>query len=650
MGEGIWGKIHDKYKDDIAFSLKSEQWSKPEYENRINSTPPRPALVFNKTLPHILKVSNDVKKMKPGVKVRPIGEEDKALSEVRQGLQRSIERDSNGQAVYSQALLNCVAGGIGFWRVANEYQNNKSFDQVLKIKAIPDSCSVMTSDWATPDASDIDFAIISESISKARFKSMTGKEPDDFNGLDTHKAWGSNNALLIHEYWWVENKEDELIELNDGRKIFMSKVPDKDNIESMIAVDDEGKQIRRASSRRVVYWAKVVGAEVVKSMEWKGQWIPLILVKGREVRTDGEITLHSLTGQMRDAQTSYNFTRSAQIERLGLTPKNPYFYPFGSIPKSEEYKYKTSNVKNWWGLGYNPYDAQGRPVPPPTQSQPVALDPSFAQEIAVSSEDIHAVTGIHEPSLGVMEGQTSGAAIKESTLRSDTATYDYPYELGLSIRHSARIINDLIPYVYDTARQITIIGEDDSDKVVWVNRPIEDRNGGYHYNMEQGDYNIEVEMGINQSTKRQETLVGLEKLFKSNPAVGNILGDLYVKEQDWRFSGIASKRVKSFLAKEYPGIVEPETPENMSPEMAQMKQQMELQMQQLNAENQQMDAFIDQQQAKINKMESDNTIKVAELEEKIKTDRQKHHLDMYKAETDAAYKEDKLELEAAKIK
>ncbi len=647
-GEGIWGSIHTKYKKDIDFSLKSIQWDKAEYDNRINSTPPRPALVFNKSLPHILKVSNDVKKMRPGVKVRAIGEEDKALAEVRQGLQRAIERESNGQAIYNKALLNCVAGGIGFWRVTNEYQTEKSFDQTLRLKSIPDSSAVMTSDWTAPDGSDIDFAIISEKISDRKFKELTGKDPDEFNGLDTHKAWGSTKNLTVHEYWWAETVKDLLVKIaSTGETIYASAAKSR---EDLLERDDDGEVISRPANRKEIYWAKVCGGEVIKSYKWLGKYIPLVMLKGREVRLDGEITLHSLTGQMRDAQASYNFTRSAQIERLGLTPKTPYFYPFGSIPKSEEYKYKTSNVKNWWGLGYNAYDAQGRPVPPPTRSQPVNIDPSFSQETEIASNDINAVTGIHEPSLGIMVNETSGSAIREATQRSDTATYDYPYELGLAIRQSARIIDDLIPYVYDTQRQITIIGDDETDKVVWVNRQVDDASGGYNHQLNRGEFNIEVEMGIAQSTKRQETLTGLERLFKSNPAVGAILGDLYVREQDWRFSEVAAKRIKSLLAREYPGVVEPETPENMSPETAQMKQQLEVQLQQLDAENQQMNAFIDQQQAKINKMESDNTIKVAELEEKTKTDRQKHHLDMYKAETDAAYKEDKLELEAAKIK
>jgi hypothetical protein len=84
-----------------------------------------------------------------------------------------------------------------------------------------------------------------------------------------------------------------------------------------------------------------------------------------------------------------------------------------------------------------------------------------AQEALTCTQDIKDVTGLHDASLGIQSNETSGKAIMARDRQGDVATYIYPDNLKEAISECGRVINDLIPMVYDTARTIRILGDDE---------------------------------------------------------------------------------------------------------------------------------------------------------------------------------------------
>lgn len=630
-GQSLWGEIHANYTKEKLFTLVGDQWDPQQRKDRLQSTPPRPTLTINKTKPHVLQVVNDVKRTRPGVKVRPIGEEDRELAEVRQGIIRGIERKSNGKACRNHALEDAVAAGFGFYRIITEKTNEMSFDSDIKVLKVEDATTVITSDWKEPDASDITFAIIKEQYTKKQFKEEFDEDPDRFQSTsDSSTSWGTQDkGPVVSEYWKQEKVKMDLVKLINGQNSYMDEAKEQAEelgveVDTLIAVDEDGKQIRRESHKVKIMWYKMANKKILEREEWAGKYIPLILVKGRMTRIEGELKFHSLTGPAMDAQKAYNYARSAIIERMALSPKVPWIYSIGSIPKGEQYKYESSNTRNWWGVGYKAYDEQGNPLPPPQRAQPVQMDPAFTQELAIASDDIKSTTGQYDASLGNRSNEVSGTAITARKMEGDNATFDFIDEFALSIRHEGRIINDLTPFVYDTERQVTMVGEDEEEKIVWVNRQEQKKNGEkYEYKMDAGEFDIEVEMGPSQTTKRQETLEGMEKLFAADPATAKILADIFIKEQDWRFSNVAGERMKKLLKQEYPGIIENDD-EPVNPEVQQLQQQMEEmqgEFQQVQMENEDLKRDKSIEEAKVNvdvfnaetnrmKVELDNQTKI----------------------------------------
>lgn len=100
--------------DDMRF-LAGEQWDKAYEKSRLESG--RPCLTINRLPQFVAQVVGDIRINRPGIKVRPAEDADLRLAQVREGLIRAIERESDAQAVYAVAGQAQVACGIGAFRV-----------------------------------------------------------------------------------------------------------------------------------------------------------------------------------------------------------------------------------------------------------------------------------------------------------------------------------------------------------------------------------------------------------------------------------------------------------------------------------------------------------------------------------------------------
>src|SRR5882724_10654559 len=93
----------DEGLEDLKF-LAGEQWDPDAKAARRG----RPMLTINRLPQFVAQVVGDIRINKPAIKVRPAEDADKDLAEVREGLIRAIERDSDAQGVYTNAGQNQV--------------------------------------------------------------------------------------------------------------------------------------------------------------------------------------------------------------------------------------------------------------------------------------------------------------------------------------------------------------------------------------------------------------------------------------------------------------------------------------------------------------------------------------------------------------
>ena len=130
--------------------------------------------------------------------------------------------------------------------------------------------------------------------------------------------------------------------------------------------------------------------------------------------------------------------------------------------------------------------------------------------------------------------------------------------------HLGACLVDLIPKVYDTARAIHILQEDDETQEVMINVPAIDKKGRpiLINDMNAGVYDIRVKIGPSYSTRKQEAASSMLDFVKIVPQAGAVAGDLIAKNMDWPGSEEIAERLKSTLPPNVRGD-EP-TPQDMA--------------------------------------------------------------------------------------
>jgi hypothetical protein len=229
---------------------------------------------------------------------------------------------------------------------------------------------------------------------------------------------------------------------------------------------------------------------------------------------------------------------------------------------------------------------------------PPNLNTAVLQESNLNSQDMKDTTGLHDASLGARSNETSGKAIMARQREGDVATFIYPDNLQAAIREGGRVLNMLIPTVFDTARTIRVLGEDDSVKVKRVNDP----NDPESIDINRGKYDVSIESGPSYSTKRVEAAESMMQFVQAVPAAASVSADLIAKAQDWPMANDIAERLKKALP---PGLATDPDDEKTPEQEAQLAQQAREAEQQQAMQKQDMDLTMQLKQAAVIKAQAE---------------------------------------------
>ena len=94
-------------KEDLEFQIPENQWDEAakEYRKGTPTTPGRPMLSVSLLSQPMALIQNQATSARLGVEIHPVSEKaDPEVAEIKQGLYRRIERDSNAQDARLWAL------------------------------------------------------------------------------------------------------------------------------------------------------------------------------------------------------------------------------------------------------------------------------------------------------------------------------------------------------------------------------------------------------------------------------------------------------------------------------------------------------------------------------------------------------------------
>jgi hypothetical protein len=310
----------------------------------------------------------------------------------------------------------------------------------------------------------------------------------------------------------------------------------------------------------------------------------------------------------------YNYNSSAAIEYGALQTKTPIAAPADAIDGYEQY-WNVANTQNLPYLPYNHKDSNGDPLPAPQRMVPPAPAQLFLQGMATASEEMKMASGQYDASLGAKSNETSGRAIMARQREGDTATFHFIDNVARAIKYTGKILVDLIPKIYDTARVIRIMGEDGKEDMVKIDPSMQQaymkrqndltREIEEIYNPSVGRYDVVVAVGPSYTTRRQEAFQAMTEMASRNPQLLQVAGDLIMKAADFPMADQLAERLEKTLP---PGLKDddqgkPQVPPEMQQQMQQMEQALQNAMHEvesLEAEKQSNDAEIEVRRVEAN--------------------------------------------------
>ena len=311
--------------------------------------------------------------------------------------------------------------------------------------------------------------------------------------------------------------------------------PIPDNL--TVAKDKKGREKRReVETRRIKHYVVSPDEVLDGPNDIPRKYIPIFLCRGKETNVEGKTEVESLIRKAKDPQRLLNQVETDKAELIGMIPKAPWIGTPEQIGEFDEL-YAAANVEN---RGWLPYKAQimvdenGQSVGlvPAPQRVPLGTPPvavfQFSQDVRNYIEDSIGVA--RADTMNTPSPERTGAASRGRRKASDVGTYHYIDNLNRMIQHTGRVLVSMIPEVYDTDRDVRVMGDDDTPTFIPVNTTLgeafnrvtknpqryagvdvkniteraKEAPGAKYNDLSKGKYDVMVKVGPPFSTAREE--------------------------------------------------------------------------------------------------------------------------------------------------
>jgi len=593
--------------EDLRFvNLPGSQWSESMKTYRGD----RPCYEYNKTRIRCKRVINDMRDNRPAGKIRAVEGGDKEIAEIYEGLCRNIWNASHGDNATDYAAGYQVQGGMGAWRVNTEYSDDTAFNQDLIVEPIENPlCLYADPSSRDPMYRDAKDWIYTYRISHDNFESEYGTkaekvdfEADDEFNDDHDDEWTDEDTVRIAEYWYKVPVTKELWLLETG------EVVDSESDEAN-GIPAEVIQNKREVKTHEIRMCIMSGSEVLEGpVKWAGRKFPWVMVHGEEMNIEGRNYWWGLVRHAKDAQRNYNISKTAIAETIAQTPKAK-FWATSTQAAGHLDEWAEADKKNFPYLLYEADPATGgrEPARMGGADVPVAL----LQQSAVDNEDLKDVMGLPDASMGQSGDEKSGRAIYARQQQGEIANFDYKDNMAKAVEYTFEILIDLIPEIYDTERELRVLGVDGAEDYKKVNQIVMDPESGKAVrvnDLSMGRYDVTVTSGPAFSTLRQEAAETYGQLGQQFPALMELAGDLLFKSMDLPYADEIADRMKAILPPPIQQMLNQDT--EQSPEVQQAMQQAEAAM----AQVQEYGQLVQAASAELQEEAADNEKLKAEIE------------------------------------
>lgn len=578
-------------EEDMKFAA-GEQWDSALLQHRTG----RPSLVIDRMGTTLRQLINEGRQQRPGITVSPMDSvADPDTATKIQGLIRNVEVQSNADMAYATGLEHGIICGRGFLRVNTRYIDDSTFAQEAYIERIRNPLWVYLDPMHTqPDGSDARWCFIAKQMTRSEYETQYGPQKATLDGwaaLDT--GWVTPQVVRVAEYYWVETHTWTLRLLQSGQVL-----PDG------LELPEGARVMRTREVERCEVWQAVTNGHAVHSQtRWPGTKLPIAQILGEEAEVDGKPDWRGLVRRLRDPQRQYNFWASSKAEMIALAPKAPFIGAEGQFEGHPEWA--TANLRNHAFLEYKLITSMGgQPLPPPQRSSVEPPVQAMVQGSLQAADEIKAISGYYDPSLGAESNETSGVAIRQRQAQTNTATYHFLDNQRRAIRYIGEILVDLFPHIMTEPQTVRILGEDGQASQTLFNERHTDPTTGEAvlYDLSTGRYDVAIEAGPSYATQRQENAQVLTQIVQAAPQLMMIIGDMLFESLDIDLAGKMADRLQKAMP---PTLLMGEEGAEKNMQVAQATQQLQ-QLPQMQQQLQQAQAQLMQMQQSVQSLTQSN--------------------------------------------
>jgi len=574
--------------EDVEFTY-GEQWEPRVRKSRTAKR--KPVLTVNRLPAFVAQVVGNRLLNETEIRVMPDKTGTKEIAEVRQGIIKSIFKNSESDFARDEAMKYQVVAGLGAFHLCLEYSSDDVFEQDIKIKAIPDPLAAVFDEMSVePSGGDATRGWVVDDIPNDAFKkrypwaSLTDFSTDfgEYRGATT---WYGTECVKIVSYWRMVEDGTRILVLMEGGTT--QEVDTEEELQDLLAINPEVEALvaasggearlavqRRANGepyvrrvpRRLARMYLCSGADILEGpYDLPISTIPIFRVPGWEMRNGNRVYRWGLVRFLKDPQRLHNYQRSLLAEQMVAAPRNKWIATKEAVAGNEQ-AWRQSHLDDDPLLLYNSDGQKPERIAPPI------MDAALLTEAQMSVQDFRDVSNIHEAALGQKSNEVSAKAINARQAITDLGTFIYQDRLRMAEERCAKVINELIPTVYDTQRIITIMGEDNKAVQGVINDPSRPET-----DITLGKYGVSVTTGPATITKRALAAEQMMAFVNAVPESAAMVMDLIAEAQDWPR---APEFMRRFQASLPPGSV---AQDDLPPEVQQMQAQNQ-EMQQAAAE------------------------------------------------------------------
>ena len=512
----------------LFLDKRDGQWEPYWWEANQN----KPRYTFDNVNPIVDQVASEIEQADFDIRVSPAGgNATKDIASTYDGLIRNIENISNAKQVYSQAARGMVTGGFDAWRVSQKFADDNSFDQDIVIEKIGNPVDRVWFDPAAElqDKSDSRYCFVLHPMAvdeyENRWPEGSGESvPDDREG-DAY--YDKAEAIVVGEFLYMESEDRELVMMSNGQTHEVNEDFEKivDDL-AMIGVTEVRRRTRKVHK---------VCSRFFDNKDWLEDdhdtvfnRIPVIPVYGNYKIFEGKTLYWGVVEKLLDPQRVLNYAMSRSIEEGALAPRAKYWMTPTQAAGHED-QLGTLNTNSDPVQFFNP-DPEFPAIP---QQQGGAQVNQGLSMIAQSMQGmINATAGMFAANMGDNPNAQSGVAIRQLQNKGDNGTFKYSRAMEIAIAATGRLIKDAIPKVYDTARTIRVLREDDTYDMADLNQQVIDNATGEIVTVNDlsvGSYDVICKAGPSFKNRQEETLEAITSLAQVDPSLMQIAGDLLLQ-------------------------------------------------------------------------------------------------------------------------